>query len=357
MEFWSNITEKDPRRGAAQAARFEDDGWDGAVCFDSQCMFPEVWAFLNLCASATKSLRLATGVTNPITRHPSVTACAAATLQLLSGGRAVLGIGRGDSALAYVGAAPMELGLFEPYLEMLQTYLRGESVRLEDAGSAVAGAVKNFDKLALGAQPEGSRLKWLAGYDLPKVPVEVMATGPKAIEIGARTAETVILAVGADPERIRWGIECAKNAARAAGRDPDQLKVGASVSIVPHEDIEKARELAKPTVATQARFSIMNKKVVGPANAHQRETFERLSQVYDMSTHGRGGAQVSVLDAEFVDQFAIVGPATVCIERLQELNTLGLHRLTLAMPLSNGDEELEKSYELMSKKVLPKLKR
>lgn len=355
MEFWANITEKDPRLGAQQAARYEADGWDGAVCFDSQCIFPEVWAFLNLCATTTKSLKLATGVTNPITRHPSVTAAAAATLQLLSGGRAVIGIGRGDSALAHVGAAPMELGRFEPYLQMLQAYLRGGSVTLEEAGAVILGAERNFEKLALGAGPDGSRLNWLGDYDLPKVPLEVMATGPKAIEMGARTADAVILAVGADPDRIRWGIECAREAARAVGRDPDQVKVGCYISIVPHNDIEKARELAAPIVASQARFSIMNKKVVGPASAHQRETFEKLSQVYDMSAHGRGGAQTAVLDAEFIDQFAVVGPPSRCIERLAELQAIGLHRVTLAMPLSNNDEALEASYEMLSRQILPML--
>jgi len=54
-------------------------------------------------AAATERLKLCTGVSNPLTRHNAVAAACAATLQAISGGRAVLGIGRGDSALAYLG--------------------------------------------------------------------------------------------------------------------------------------------------------------------------------------------------------------------------------------------------------------
>src|SRR4051795_8941889 len=100
-EFWTNFTSKDAREAPAEARRLEADGWDGAVMVDSQCMFPDVWTYLTACALATNRMKLATGITNPITRHPSVTAAAAASLQLLTNGRAVLGIGRGDSALAY----------------------------------------------------------------------------------------------------------------------------------------------------------------------------------------------------------------------------------------------------------------
>ncbi|PZH18832.1 hypothetical protein C1I97_03165 [Streptomyces sp. NTH33] len=139
-EFWTNLTSKDPRQAFAEAAKLEADGWDGAVMVDSPCMFPEVWACLAVCAQATSRMKLATEVTNPITRHPSVTAAAAASLQMISDGRAVLGVGRGDSALAYVGASSMPISAFEHYLEVLQTCLRGEMVDMEDASAMVVNA-------------------------------------------------------------------------------------------------------------------------------------------------------------------------------------------------------------------------
>lgn len=259
MEYWTTLSHGDPRDGAAQAARLEADGWDGVVMYDSQCMFPEVWTSLALCANATTRIKLSTGVTNPITRHPSVTAAAAASIQLMSEGRAVLGVGRGDSALAYVGASPMPIGKFEHYLNILQTYLRGEDVPMEDASAMVAGANVGFKNLAIGAGPSGSRLKWLDDFHMPKVPLEAFATGPKAIESAARTADRVVLGLAAETNRLRWGIDLARSAARAAGRD--DVGVGAVVQVVPHHDVDIARRLAGPTVASMARFSVMNHKL------------------------------------------------------------------------------------------------
>src|SRR6478735_5102638 len=213
LEFWTNFTETDPRQAAVQAKKFEADGWDGAVMVDSQCMFAEIWVYLALCAQATNRIKLGTGVTNLITRHPSVTAAAAASLQLVSGGRASLGIGRGDSALAYVGASPQKIGEFEHYLSVLQTYLRGEEVAMDDASAMLVGAKVGFENLAIGSGPAGSRLKWLDAFDMPKVPVEAFGTGPRALAAAARVANNVMMMVTAEVERVAWGAGLVRNAA------------------------------------------------------------------------------------------------------------------------------------------------
>jgi 5,10-methylenetetrahydromethanopterin reductase len=351
-EFWTNLTPLDPRESPAEAARLEADGWDGAVMVDSQCMFPEVWAYLALCAQATSRIKLATGVTNPITRHPSVTAAAASTLQIISSGRAVLGIGRGDSALAYVGASPMPIAAFEHYLEVLQTYLRGDMVDMVDASSMVVNAKAGFDNLAIGSGPAGSSLKWLSQYDLPKVPVESFATGPKAIASSARAAETVILGLAAEINRVAWGVDIARTAAREMGRE---IGVGCVVLALPHEDVQVARNLARPTVATMARFSVMNKKVVGPATSAQAETMLKLAEVYDMNKHGDAAAQTQVISDEFVDQFAVVGNVDTCVDRIREFVDLGLERMTLWMPYAKTPE-VAHSYDLLVNEVLPRVR-
>lgn len=352
-EFWTNFTAKDPRETSAQAAQLEADGWDGAVMVDSQCMFPEVWSYLTIAAQSTSRMKLATAVTNPITRHPSVTAAAASTIQLLSGGRAVLGVGRGDSALAYVGASPMPISAFGHYLEILQTYLRGEEVSMEDASAMVVNATVGFKNLAIGSGPSGSSLKWLAEYDLPKVPVEAFATGPKAIAAAAQTADTVILGLAAEINRVAWGVDLARTAATGAGREG--VGVGCVVMAVPHEDIALARDAARATVATMSRFSVMNNKVVGPATDRQAATMLKIAEVYDMNKHGAAAAQTQVIDDEFVDEFAIVGDVDTCVKRLIEFVDLGLERMTLWLPYTR-DEALNHSYSLLVNEVLPRVR-
>lgn len=351
-EFWTNFTSSDPREAATEAARLEADGWDGAVMVDSQAMYPEVWTYLATCAQATTRITLATGVTNPLTRHPSVTAAAAASLQVISNGRAVLGIGRGDSALAYVGASPMPIARFEHYLEVLQTYLRGEMVSMEDASSMLVDARVGFHDLAIGSGPAGSSLKWLAGYDVPKVPIESFSTGPKAIASSARVAETVVLGLAAEINRVAWGVDLARTAAADAGKE---VGVGCVVIAMPQEDIRIAREIVKPTVATMARFSVMNNKVIGPATDAQAHIMLKIAGVYDMNRHGEMAPQTQMVTDEFVDQFAIVGSVEKCIDRLGGLMDLGLDRMTLVVPYTRTPE-VAHSYELLVNEVLPKLR-
>src|SRR4051794_2953115 len=98
---------------SAETARaVEAEGWGGQMFMDSQSLSADPWTQMGAWAMVTERLRLASGVTNPLTRHLAVTAACAATVQSISGGRAVLGIGRGDSALAYLGAAPMRVAPF-----------------------------------------------------------------------------------------------------------------------------------------------------------------------------------------------------------------------------------------------------
>ena len=106
LELWSM---RIPEIGTviAQAERAEGLGWDGITFTDSQNLIGDPFVAVALAATATSRLRFATGVTNAYTRHPAALANVAATVQETSGGRFVLGIGRGDTALFHLGMKPM----------------------------------------------------------------------------------------------------------------------------------------------------------------------------------------------------------------------------------------------------------
>jgi 5,10-methylenetetrahydromethanopterin reductase len=186
-----------PGVAVRMAQRAEADGFDGWFVVDSQNLAGDCYVALAHAAAATERIRLGTGVTNPFTRHPAVTASAIASVHAASGGRAVLGIGRGDSALAHLGLAPAPVALFERYLAQVQAYLRGEEVAFDDLGS---DAVAEVGSLGLAGGPTASRLHWLPP-DLPKVPVTVAATGPKVIDAAAQLADRVTFALGAEHGR------------------------------------------------------------------------------------------------------------------------------------------------------------
>jgi len=335
VELWTPVApaqDFDPLAAAEAAAMLEAEGWDGGTVADTQCITVDPYVTMALCAARTSRLKLQTAVTNTLTRHPAVTASAFATLQAASGGRAVMGISRGDSALAYLGGSPQPIDQFEHSLRMIQAYLRGEGVPVAEAAECLTGARKGYEDIALGAAPPQSWLKWLANNPAyTKVPMEVAATGPKAIAIAARTAEQVMFMMGAEVGRLRWAIQAAREAAEKAGRDPATLKLGAWVLLYPHDDIAVGRALAAPGAATAARFLTINKTIAGPVSDAARATLKRVGEAYDMTHHATGGPQADVLDPEFLDSFAILGPSARCIERLQEILDLGFDKLILSV--------------------------
>ena len=357
LELWTNMgggQYSDPLAVAELAVQGEAEGWDGCTVVDSQCISVDPYVTLALCAERTRRLKLSTGVSNPLTRHPAVTASAMATLQRASNGRAVLGIGRGDSALAYLGASPMPIGEFEHALSVIQRYLKGEMVDLETAADMLVGAEKGYKNLSIGTAPPGSWLKWLP-EDHQKVPLDVAVTGPKAIGIAARVADQVTCVMGADPQRLKWALDTANRVAEEAGRDPAELSFGTWLIVRPHDDINIARQLAEGHVSGMSRFLILNKKVVGPTSDKERATLERVAQSYDMKTHTQGGAQAEALDPAFIDAFAVVGSAAHCVERIQEIASLGIDRIFFSSALPEQAHGPE-SYALTVNEVLPRLR-
>jgi 5,10-methylenetetrahydromethanopterin reductase len=316
-------------RGAARTAQeIEAAGWDGMLVVDSQNLSGDPYVALALAATATTKLGLGTGVTNSVTRHAAATATAITSVNRVSGGRAVLGIGRGDSALAHLGRAPARLAQFERYLRQLQTYLKGESVSFEDI-DIPHDVAPPMSELHLHDAPPASRIAWIAGG--AKVPVEVAASGPKVIALSGLHADRVMFTLGADVERLKWGIELAKKTRKEAGLDPDAIAFGAYVNLGCHTDMEAARSLVRGGLTTFARFSVMHGKANGPVSSGDRAVLEALRSNYDMKAHTRGDSrQAGALTDDFVDRFAIVGPPERCVERLRSLEALGLDKVAIS---------------------------
>ena len=319
---------------AAELARIaEDDGWDGLALTDTQNLSGDVFAALGAAAQATRRIRLATGATNPATRHPAVIASAIATIQAESGGRAFLGIARGDSALSYIGRKPMALSEFATSLSQIQTYLRGDVVD------------------CVGFP---SRIEWLRDVGHPRVPMSVAATGPRVVEIAARVADAITFSVGADMTRLREGIELARRVRGAAGLPP--LRFGAYVNAVAHPDIAVARNMVRGRLGVYARFSTMSRRVLDSLSDADRHVVEDLAARYDLSGHAASGARhEAALDDDFVDRFGIVGASERVAQRLVELvRGLGLdHVVVVGHSRNTPPDDFAESSRRFGTEVLP----
>ncbi len=356
MKLWT-LGVASPRGTADYARQAEDAGWHGLLVVDSQNLSGDSYVALAMAATVTSTLGLGTGVTNNATRHPAVTAAAIASVHKISGGRACLGIGRGDSALAHLGSAPTRLGPFERYIETLQTYLSGGEVPFSASAIDPAIAPPVAD-LELADTPGFSCIQWLAGTTAAdKVPVEVAATGPKVIGIGARHAERIMFTLGADPERLSWGMEVARKAAAVHGRAPDSLRFGAYVNLACHPDRNTARDLVRGGLTTFARFSVMHGQISGPVDASQTKVLNALHDSYDMNKHTRGDSrQAEMLTPEFIDRYAVVGTAEEVLEKIAALRDIGIDKLAVSGPTVAAKAPVARAaIEHLNREVMPSL--
>ena len=325
-----------PGRFAQTARMVEELGFASLIIPDSQNLAPEVWGQLMLAAAATSKIRLGPGVSNSVTRDAALTACSALSLHAESRGRAVLGIGRGDSSVQRIGKKEDPVASFERYLTMVQAYLAGEAV--------------DRDGFA-------SRLEWLEHVKLPKVPVEVAATGPKVIAAAARRADRICFAVGADPASLAAALAHAREAASAAGRDPAALRYGAFVNCVLNDDVAVARDALRGSVATFARFSSMHGSPLAKLPPRLKAAAEYLRANYDMREHTSSvAAHVAGIDDAFVDWFAIAGPIERALPRFRALAELGLDFVHV-IPSSSGvaRDVAAASFVKLGRELLPAL--
>jgi 5,10-methylenetetrahydromethanopterin reductase len=296
VEVWIYSTPV-PDRVGDEAALAERLGFVGLSLVDTQNVFGDVFVALTIAAQGTETLRIGTSVTNPVTRHPAVLAGAFATLQELSGGRVVAGIGRGDSALAHIGHGPAGVAATGRFVVALQAYLAGEAVDFE---AVTVPGVGPAGSLGLAGAPARSRLEWL-DPDLPKVSVEVAAF----------------------------------------------------VNVVVDEDTERAARVGGTTLSSLARFSIMHGATAGPHDDAARAGLEAIHGAWDMTKHGFS-AQAEVTPQSFRQAFGIFGAPTYCVERLLALRELGVERVTVCGPAMESDpEERATAARRLAEEVMP----
>ncbi|MCL4722600.1 MAG: LLM class flavin-dependent oxidoreductase [Gammaproteobacteria bacterium] len=342
MPEFGLVMEPSPGHTAPLAAEIEALGFDVLLCPDTQCLAPDPYGQLSLAAAATRRLRVGTGVTNPYTRDAAVTAGAMATLQAESGGRALCGIGRGDSSAAHIGRRSATTAELRRYVEQVQGYVRGEVV----------------------ARGEGqSTMRWLADWQLAPVPVDVACTGPATIRMAADVADRVSFAVGSAPERLDWALDTLNARLRETGRDRRTLKVGAYINLVCDADESRALELGRMIAGMVAHFAGMKDAPVDHLPPRLKALAIELKTGYDMARHAQGeGSHLTRLDDEFVDWFSICGPPAKCRQRLGALLDRGLDHVYLlggspvASPHGARQAALVAQSRLFATAVMPTLR-
>jgi probable F420-dependent oxidoreductase len=300
----------------------EEQGFEYGWTYDSPLLWQEASPLLTMAVERTKRMKFGHFVTNPGTREPTVLASLYATLHDISGGRMVMGIGRGDSARRVIGQQPVKMAEFERAIRMIKDLMNGRQVDWND---------KELE------------LEW-ARTD-PPIPMYVAAYGPKALGVAGRVGDGVIIQL-ADPVIIEWLMATAREAAEAEGRDPAALRciVGAPSHV--SDDLADAREQVRwfPAMVSNHVMDLIEKYGWDSSIPSELTDYVKARKGYDYKDHSRvGAAHGAFVSDEICDRFCVIGSVQQCTDKLRQLEQAGVDQFNLYL-MTHGQDEILRAY-------------
>lgn len=326
-----------PERLIHLAQQIEALGYDYLWLADER-FFREVYSSLTLCAVNTRRIQLGPCVTDPYTRHPALTAMALATLDEISGGRALLGIGAGVSGFRELG------------------------IGRERPATAIREAVELFDKLVAGetADYRGATVAFLGGkLDFPPrrthIPTYVASQRPAGLRAAGAVADGAIMQGCVAEALLAFFRKAVYEGARSTGRDPQAIDLVARVNVCIADDPQAAKDVMKPTIARSLSaqrpdfFTFARAGLTVPPPLQEKV----LALPY---THDPAPLQAVATDIpnDFVDAVTLAGRVEEVAEGVVRLARSGITQL-LIYPLA-VDGRIEATIERFQVEVMPRVR-
>jgi 5,10-methylenetetrahydromethanopterin reductase len=271
----------------------------------SDSIFRDTYVSLALLARETATARIGPMVTNPVTRHPSVTANAISAINDLSGGRAVLGLGTGDSAVRSLQAKPATVDRLERSVTAIQALTRGEEASLD-------GAVLQHRWASRG------------------VPVYVTAEGPRTLRMAGRVADGVVMHTAAQPDIVAESVAAVHEGARDTGRDPAEVDVWVFIKLGIADTREEAVDGIKMSLAASVNHAFQHTLEGKHVPEEHVPAIRELMRRYQTQAHVKAdGANHSLTDElgltdYLADRFGVVGTPEQCTAQIRSLGEVGV---------------------------------
>lgn len=300
---------------AAEAA-----GFYGMMLTDSQVLVADPFIELAAVADTTRDLRIGTCASNLVTRHPTVVAAMTATLQERSGGRMVLGIARGDSALTKVGLRPLSVDDFGRELSRVRQLVRGDTVDYDGADVS---------------------LTW---SDRSTTPASVwgVASGPHAIEAVAAHADGLILQVGSDPAAVERSVRQARDCSATS-----KLTIAAYVIV----GLQRPGQSESIGPVTQVLARMADSALEGDGS-RQAQAARSAAANYSLQSHGLADAE----GHPEIEEYALRGDARQCSDHLRAIAATGCDEMIVILgSVKTPIEELIDLVGAFGADVLPTL--
>ena len=299
----------------------EELGFTYGWTFDSHVLWQEPFVIYSQMLANTERMVVGPMVTNPGTRDVTVLASLFATLNEMFGDRTICGMGRGDSALRYIGEKPTTLATMVESMELIKGLVAGESVRYNGLDIKIPWIEEGWD-LEM----------WGAGY------------GPRALAtIGAHSDGFILQLAG--PQILEWTMKAVHDAAVEVGRDPDDIKICVVAPAYVGHDVEHQRE--------QLRWfgGMVGNHVVDLVNRYgEDETMVPTAlsdyiaerEAYDYAHHGKSGNPTTdFVPDDIVDRFCVVGPVEDHIAKMQLLKDMGVDQFGIYLMHDQREATLE----------------
>ncbi len=280
-----------------------------------------VYMALTAIAAATNKIKVGPGVTNPYIRSPAVTASAMVTLDEVTSGRAVLGIGPGDKAtfdaLGIEWTKPVTT--IKKAIADMRALMNGE--RLEE------GAV-------LAIKPSTN------------IPIYMGAQGPKMLETAGMIADGVLINAS-NAKDFEAAVPLIKKGVDAAGRSMEEVDVAAYACMSVDKNSDKAKAAASPVVAFIAAGSppmVLERHGIDP---------EKVATISAALKKGDFGTAFGTVDDTMLEAFSLYGTPEEVIEKIEALAKMGVTQVVAGSPIGPNKDS---SIKLIGKKVIPAIK-
>ncbi len=305
-----------------RARRAEELGYDGIFIGESHLSSIDSFQTLASCAMLTKRVTLGVAVTNMVFRHPTVLAGAAASLNEISKGRAILGLGTGDGPVYSQGRKATPLTEFEEGVRLIRQLVNGDKVK--------------FPKGDIGI-----------GFNLRPTPIYVSAEGPKGLQLAGRSADGVILGTGFDLKVLEWARQKIRSGASETGRQENDIALVAAGMLCVRDDGGEARRIVRNRIANRAHHNFRFTCETVPPD--ELEGVKKFMAGFDVMKPMEDRVDPDLVNNYLIRRFSIAGAPKECIARIEELKAAGVGHLML----TPARKVYHETVEAFATKVIP----
>jgi 5,10-methylenetetrahydromethanopterin reductase len=308
-----------------RAQRVEELGYDGIFLGESHLNSIDSFQTLASCAVLTKRVILGIAVTNMVFRHPTVLAGAAASLNEISKGRALLGLGTGDGPVYSQGLKATPVKEFEQGVRIIRDLVQGKAVKFPSGNIGI-------------------------GFNLRPTPIYVSAEGPRGLQLAGRSADGVILGTGFDLKVLHWARGKILEGITEAQRKESNLGLIAAGMLCVCEDGDEARRIVRNRIANRAHHNFRFTLETVPTT--ELNGIKKFMAGFDVMKPMEERVDPDLVNDYLIRRFSIAGTAKECVDRIEELRLAGVDHLMLTPPRKTFHETIE----AFAKDVMPHFK-